>query len=455
MEKKKPIRLQAYVIRALLLFFAGLITILFLVLVLFQFSLHVGIVAPANAGEAEAQAEISRQEQAGSFSHDLNPQFYEYIYFDASGKVETSSLTGKALAEELAKYEDRTAYYTTGAYLFFADGSSCLFSWTYTASFTNPLMQSILPSAEVVLFIFALIALLVFFLLFAQSMSKQLGNKLALVEAASTQIAQQDLDTPLGTSVGILEFNHALQSMENMRLALQEALLAQWESEQQRKQEIAALAHDLKSPLTVISGNAELLLEEPLHDEQGARARAIYRSGKRAYHYLETLQHVSSFDILTEKEEQLTLEALMCDLDTALLPLARDRSILIDYSYDKDLGAVTVYPSLLMRALINIGENAVFLTKAGGQVKISVAQTTQGTVFSFEDEGPGFSAEALLHAKEVFWQQDKSRTNNRHYGLGLALAEQASQKHAGRLLLENTAQGACVKLIIKNIEQGV
>ena len=62
------------------------------------------------------------------------------------------------------------------------------------------------------------------------------------------------------------------------RQELARSLKAQWEMEQQRTDQIAALAHDLKTPLTVIGGNAELLAEEPLTAPQKDSVEAILRS---------------------------------------------------------------------------------------------------------------------------------------------------------------------------------
>jgi len=305
-----------------------------------------------------------------------------------------------------------------------------------------------LPNAERLMLYFAGAASVIYFLLFVRVMGRNLGKKLALVETASEQIAGQNLDIPIATSAGIKEFNHALQSMDNMRSALKDALIRQWDSEQQRKQEIAALAHDIKTPLTIINGNVELLLEDALEAEQATLVNSIYSAGMRAQQYVSALQQVSIIDIDNEEMEQMDVIPMLDELNAVLSPLAKDKSISLEYVYSGNLRQIMVYPSMLVRALINIVENAIRFTENGGHITISIFQNEQETLFSVQDQGPGFSKTAVHHAKEMFWQQDISRTGSQNYGIGLSIAEKVAQKHSGQLFLENTSQGGCVKFVI-------
>lgn len=450
LEKRKAIGLKGYFTRTLLLFFVGIVVIFALAFIILFLCMEAGVIAPANAGEREARVEIDRQSESGMFTNDLEPTLYDYIYFDKEGNVRASSLEGSTLSQEVSRYTAENVTYGTGVYVFYEDGSRCLFTWRYVASFTNPTLQNVLPNAELIMLFLAVMASVLFFLLFVRSMGRKLGNKLALVENASKQIAQQDLDTPITTSVGINEFNHALQSMDDMRSILKDTLIRQWESEQQRKQEIAALAHDIKTPLTVINGNAELLLEDTLEEKQAALVNSIFSAGMRVQQYVGALQQVSIIDMDNEVMETIDIVPMLGELNAILSPLAKDKSISLEYVYSENLRPIMVYPSMLARALINIVENAIRFTKAGGYITISACQNEQETLFSVQDQGPGFSKTAIHHAKEMFWQQDTSRTGSRNYGIGLSIAEKVAQKHSGQLFLENTPQGACVKIVVSS-----
>ncbi|MGM0214876.1 sensor histidine kinase [Enterococcus sp. AZ109] len=449
MAKRKPISLTNYVTRILLAAFAIIFLILLMALVGFQLLIQFNLITPANAGETAARAEIDRLRQAGSFTGELNSQLYEYVYFDQEGQVQESSLTGNALKQAIERHPAEDVTYATGAYVSFPDGSRCLFTWRYTAYFTNEILQRLLPSAEVTYLSSVGLVLLLFLVFYTRSISKKLRQKLVLVEAASQQIAQQNLETPIPTTAGIREFNQVLHSMENLREALKTSLLKQWETQQQRTQEIAALTHDIKTPLTVINGNAELLLEDPLDTETKQLVQAIHNSGTKAQHYVSTLQQVANFDLISYEKEPLAVDSLIRELVAALSPLAKAKNIQLSYNYDQPLQKITGSAFMLSRALNTLGENAIRYTDTG-TVTIQVKQTDNETHFCFEDQGPGFTSEALQHATEMFWQQDKSRTGDNNYGIGLALAKKAAQQHNGQLVLENTENGARVTLAIKN-----
>lgn len=449
MATKKITSLTSYVPRILVLAFLGVFIILAAALFSFQLLIQSSMIAPANAGETAARAEIDRLKQTNQFPDNLQPQYYDYVYFDKNNQVIASSLSGEKLKEEIDKYAADNVTYSTGAYVQFDDGSRCLFTWKYTAQFTNDTLRRLLPSAELIFIVGIGFVLILFFLVYTRKISQKLKEKLVLVEAASQQIAQQNLEVPLVTSAGIREFNEALQSMEDMRKALKTSLLQQWKDQQQRKQEVAALTHDIKTPLTVVNGNAELLLEDQLNEEQQTLVQAIYHSGNKAQQYVGALQQLANFEVVSEEKEPVSIDFLIHELDEALKPLAQVKDIKLDYHYGKDSKRILASEYMLTRALISIGENAIRYTDSG-TITIQVTQNKADTHFIFEDRGPGFSNEALQHATEMFWQQDKSRTPDSNYGIGLAIAEKAAQLHGGQLILENSESGGRVELVVRN-----
>lgn len=271
--------------------------------------------------------------------------------------------------------------------------------------------------------------------------------KLILVEKASQQIAQRELDSDIKTETGIVEFDHVLQSIDDMREALKESLVQQWETQQQRKQEIAALTHDINTPLTVINGNAELLLEDQLGNEQRQLIENIHDSGIKTKQYIELLQQISNFDVIQEEKVAVSLESIMEELTKTLSPLAKQKKITLTVRNESAVKTILVAPVMLMRALVNIGENAIRFTDSG-DVTIKVQQAEQKIVFIVEDNGPGFSGEAILYAKEMFWQQDQSRTSDHNYGIGLSIVDRVAKFHNGQLKLENTNVGGKVTLIL-------
>jgi signal transduction histidine kinase len=330
----------------------------------------------------------------------------------------------------------------------FSDGSYAFLTWQYKAQFTNKTLRTLFPNFEILFLIGIALILISYFIWFTKKTSNYLQAKLALVEQASLQIAQENLDSKIDDSTDILEFNRVLQSMEGMRVALKESLVQQWETQEQRKQEIAALTHDINTPLTVINGNAELLLEESLDSEQQQLVQHIYESGIKTKQYIDLLQQVSNFDVVHEEKEQISLEDVKEELAQVLSQLAKQKEIALEVQ-SETMATIFAAPTMLMRALVNLGENAIRHTEVG-KVLIRMEKQRQKFFFVFEDNGPGFSSEALMHGKEMFWQQDQSRSGTSNYGIGLSIVERVAQYHKGELRLENTQKGGKVTLILSN-----
>lgn len=448
MAKVKTVSLTRYVTRILLLAFSSVIAILILSLILFQILISTGKISPANAGETAARKDLAHLEESKVSSSKLKSKFYHYIYFTEAGKVQETSLSGTELKRTLQQYKNRNEEYSTGAYVTFSDGSYALLTWQYKAQFTNETLRKLFPNFEILFLIGIAFILIAYFIWFTKKTSNYLQVKLALVEQASLQIAQENLDSKIDDSTDIMEFNHVLQSMEGMRVALKESLVQQWETQEQRKQEIAALTHDINTPLTVINGNAELLLEESLDSEQQQLVQHIYESGLKTKQYIDLLQQVSNFDVVHEEKEQISLEDVKEELAQVLSQLARQKEIALEVQLET-MTTIVAAPTMLMRALVNLGENAIRYTEVG-KVMIRMEKQHQKIFFVFEDNGPGFSSEALVHGKEMFWQQDQSRSDTSNYGIGLSIVERVAQYHKGELRLENTQKGGKVTLILSN-----
>lgn len=118
---------------------------------------------------------------------------------------------------------------------------------------------------------------------------------------ASRQVAAQQLDAAAFTGARVREYAQALGALQQMGSQLTDSLQAQWRMEQQRAGQVAALAHDLKTPLSIIQGNAELLAEDALTPPQQEQTQAILRGAQRAGLYLEALRAASAPSSAPEK----------------------------------------------------------------------------------------------------------------------------------------------------------
>ena len=102
----------------------------------------------------------------------------------------------------------------------------------------------------------------------------------------------QDLDFEVKNS-DVKEFNEVLISISNMKIALKESLMMQWHMEKEKKNQICALAHDIKTPITIIKGNAELLKETQLCQEDREFTDYIINNADKVEKYISILIDIS------------------------------------------------------------------------------------------------------------------------------------------------------------------
>lgn len=366
----------------------------------------------------------------------------EYALFDKEGNLTVSNAEGKKRSSLLKKANENSNSTLQHTY---ADGSYAIFGWHFRKEFANPVWRASLPPFEYLWWASLGIACMLCWLLNALWLRSRLVAKLQLFRDVSEKVGAQELDFTI-PHAGIKEFDQALGAMERMRQALYCSLSSQWAAQQQRDSEMAALAHDLKTPITLIGGNAELLLEDELREDHRKMVETILESNSRAKQYVSSLLEVSCGE--DETFECISLEDFFEELCQNEKPTAQARKIYL-HSVNDLSGCVAMQKHHLLRAIGNVVQNAIEYTPEGGTVEIQSSMTEDGWQVIVRDEGPGFSKSAILHATERLWRGDSARAATGHNGLGLWFASQVIQNHSGQILLSNSDQGGVVDIKFK------
>ena len=228
----------------------------------------------------------------------------------------------------------------------------------------------------------------------------------------------------------VVAFNHTLD-----RLAAAVADMRQFS---------AALAHELRTPLAVLRGEIEVALGQSERDDELRRTfinqlEAIDQL-KRLIDQILTLARAESGQIpLTE--ERVDLATVAHSVVNELQVVADDRAVTLTCESD---GAMVVLgdAAWLQRLLINLLDNALKFTPAGGAVTVHASQERATARISVRDTGIGMTPDAARHAFERFYRADPARpTTSDGAGLGLSLAHWIVERHRGAITLE-TALGA-------------
>ena len=273
-------------------------------------------------------------------------------------------------------------------------------------------------------------------LVFARSLAAPLGR---LAEAAR-RISRGDLaqEVPVEGADEVADVSRAFNEMAS---GLQEA-------ERLRRNMGADIAHELRTPLSVIQGNLRALLDGvyPLDRDEVA---IIFDESRVLGRLVEDLH-----DLASAEAGQLSLSIQPAHIGpvidrglTAVREEAGRHGVEVLARVDEMLPAVVIDADRIGQVLRNLLTNAVRHTPAGGQVRVSaLLDEHPGLVrVTVVDTGAGIASEDLPHVFDRFWRAEKSRSREHGgSGLGLAIAKQLVEAHGGSIGAENGAEGgAC------------
>ena len=212
-------------------------------------------------------------------------------------------------------------------------------------------------------------------------------------------------------------------------------------STQLRKQMTADIAHDLRTPLSVILGYSEALQDEKLPGTPEVYG-AMYRQAQHLNRLIDDLRTLSLADAgqLTLQRRAVRPSDLLEHAAIAYLPQAEERGIQLSVAADAT-PAISVDPDRLGQVIGNLVGNALRHTPDGGHIELAAALAGPRVVLSVTDDGPGIPVEDLPHIFERFYRGDKARVDDGSSGLGLAIARSLVEAHGGQMGVENVATG--------------
>jgi signal transduction histidine kinase/CheY-like chemotaxis protein len=311
------------------------------------------------------------------------------------------------------------------------------------------------------------------FIVFARLQRRVTGPLFKVTEVAQEVMKNRDwsLRAPpslnLDVSVLVRAFNGMLAEVEgrtnelelsNRRLELETAVRRQAEEElkqlDKRKDEfIATLAHELRNPLAPMM-NASALLSLPRADDQ-VRERAVSiltRQLKHMSRLIDDLLDVSR--VVTGKLslhcERVELNALVQSATEFAEPMFKQRQQQLHF-VDGPSCWVWGDDARLTQVFANLLNNASQYTPAGGRVEVYLLREAEQTVVRVSDNGIGIEPEMQWRIFELFEQADKTLgRGNSGLGIGLTLAKQLTQLHAGSLTVqsEGLGKGACFSVAL-------
>ncbi len=226
-----------------------------------------------------------------------------------------------------------------------------------------------------------------------------------------------------------------------------------------RRDFVANVSHELKTPITAIKGCVETLLDGAVADPEAGRRflEIIARQGERLNAIIDDLLTLSRIEQEAEKHDIPLQVGPIRDVIQAAIQScsvsAAARSVTLEIDCPEPFPAA-ISPPLLEQALVNLIDNAVKYSDDGGKILISARRAGAETVIEVRDWGCGIPREHLARLFERFYRVDKARSRKvGGTGLGLAIVKHIVQAHRGRVDVESTPGAGSVFTIVLPTEE--
>jgi two-component system OmpR family sensor kinase len=313
---------------------------------------------------------------------------------------------------------------------------------------TTPIDQSVATTR--LLLLFGILAALGIAVALTLPLINLALRPLVEMERVSAQIAAGTLSLRLTEPAARDEIGRLARAFNSMVARLEAAFARQ-------KRFVADVSHELRTPLTGLGGSLEMLLFGAANDDEEVTHHLM--SGM--YAEVERLQRlVADLLALTRLDEgrlklrltSVEVSSLLADVCAQMQSQVQGQSL--TYQVPPGLPALRGDADQLRRVLLNIVENALKFTPAGGCVELRAANEKQGWVMlSIQDTGAGIPSEALPHVFERFYRADSSRTRQSSQvggsGLGLSIARELVEAHDGTIAISSSVgQGTTVTLCL-------
>ena len=220
-----------------------------------------------------------------------------------------------------------------------------------------------------------------------------------------------------------------------------------------RQEFTANVSHELKTPLTSISGYAELM-ENNLVDADNIVnfAKAIHQNADRLLTLINDIIRLSELDAIQSSPEfeELDVYAIAQNCVQMLQVNANNHGVTISISGSSQL--IKANKQMIEELVYNLCDNAIRYNKKNGKVEVAVARTKEGVVLSVQDNGIGIPKEHQERIFERFYRVDKSRSKETGgTGLGLAIVKHIAQVHGALLeVISEVDQGTKIMVTFRH-----
>lgn len=270
---------------------------------------------------------------------------------------------------------------------------------------------------------------------------KQLQKPLEILENAANNISDSNLEFTVVYDKQD-ELGKLCRSFEKMRLALRDNSIEMWRQVEERKRLNAAFSHDLRTPLTVLKGQSEMLAKySPKMSEHKIieTAQMMQRHIIRLEQYVNTMNNLQRLEDREIKRSDTDIAGIIRQMEDTADTICKTKELVMQ-KCQCDSAMLRLDPSVIMQVYENLLANAV--RYAGSVISVSVSVKDRCFFLNVSDDGKGFTEGELSEAIKPFYKSS-DEISQEHFGMGLNICKILCEKHGGYLKLENS-NGASV-----------
>lgn len=212
--------------------------------------------------------------------------------------------------------------------------------------------------------------------------------------------------------------------------------------EQIRAEFVANVSHELRTPLTSIRGFVETLLNGSLEDARVSRRflQIIQTEAERLQRLIDELLFLSHLESKKEPpSEKAELKEVLAEVEKVLGPSAAKKGVTLDFFTPEPLPSLKISKDFLEQVCLNLIENGIKYTPAGGKVEVSAERIGERVAVTVADTGIGIPAEGLSRLFERFYRVDKARSREMGgTGLGLTIVKHILELYQGKIMVSST-----------------
>jgi signal transduction histidine kinase len=266
-------------------------------------------------------------------------------------------------------------------------------------------------------------------------LSRSVSAPLSRLADVAHSIGQRDLTRRVAVR-GTQEIRDVSRAFNEMADDLQQA-------EMLRQNLLADVAHELRTPITVIQGNLQAILDD-VYELDKTEIAQLYDQTRQLTHLVDDLRELAQAEAqqLPMEMVRVDLKDLINDMAAIYEPLAENQGIELQTQISNELSFVRGDRTRLIQCLQNLLNNAFQHTPAGGSVIISLEPQGDFLHLSIMDTGSGIAPEHLPHVFDRFYRADPARARQTGgTGLGLAVTRAIIANHGGEISVQSEGEG--------------